>query len=401
MSDNITGRPIAERGWIGVDLDGTLAEYHGWPKDGGIGKPILPMLERVKSWVHRMLYHDDMAVRIMTARVCTNGRRDPAECEYQMGLIKAWCREHIGVELPVVFEKDFRMVVLYDDRCEQVEFNTGRLISERIRELEAQLTEAKGVAAVCVNAFKSYQMFADGQIGEGVFESVITSAEKDLARGADWLKEYTDTLIEQLAKARKDLDREERDHIGTINSRDAHEERLNEIFSALGMDEEESTWSSCNDPGEIAAERASELYAKSERQAAAIQAGVEALEFAVLHTETSGYDYAMPHVAKRCQEAIVQLKPCLDGVQFETWTDEQGTEWNRPTAWAYAKACKALHKHADNAAHLAEALKEIMALDFAKDEKGRDDFYSGAPRFVSAWLKADAALAKLREAQGA
>jgi hypothetical protein len=31
----------------------------------------------------------------------------------------------------------------------------------------------------------------------------------------------------------------------------------------------------------------------------------------------------------------------------ETWTDENGTLWSRPTAWAYAQACKALHKHQD------------------------------------------------------
>ena len=29
----------------------------------------------------------------------------------------------------------------------------------------------------------------------------------------------------------------------------------------------------------------------------------------------------------------------------ETYTDENGTVWNRPTAWAYAQACKALAEH--------------------------------------------------------
>lgn len=28
----------------------------------------------------------------------------------------------------------------------------------------------------------------------------------------------------------------------------------------------------------------------------------------------------------------------------ETWTDEKGTCWARPTAWAYAQACRALHE---------------------------------------------------------
>ena len=36
-------------GWIGVDLDGTLAEYHGWKGSEHIGPPIPLMVERVKS----------------------------------------------------------------------------------------------------------------------------------------------------------------------------------------------------------------------------------------------------------------------------------------------------------------------------------------------------------------
>ena len=54
------------RGWIGVDLDGTLAEYHGW--NGSIGKPIAPMVDRVKRWLA-----EGVEVRIMTARVSNRG----------------------------------------------------------------------------------------------------------------------------------------------------------------------------------------------------------------------------------------------------------------------------------------------------------------------------------------
>jgi len=35
--------------WIGVDLDGTLAEYNNWIDIEHIGKPIALMIERVKS----------------------------------------------------------------------------------------------------------------------------------------------------------------------------------------------------------------------------------------------------------------------------------------------------------------------------------------------------------------
>ena len=37
--------------WIGVDLDGTLAHYTGWRGEDHIGKPILPMLLRIKMWL--------------------------------------------------------------------------------------------------------------------------------------------------------------------------------------------------------------------------------------------------------------------------------------------------------------------------------------------------------------
>jgi hypothetical protein len=34
--------------WVGVDLDGTLAEYHGFKGPEHIGKPIPKMVARVK-----------------------------------------------------------------------------------------------------------------------------------------------------------------------------------------------------------------------------------------------------------------------------------------------------------------------------------------------------------------
>jgi len=38
-------------GWIGVDLDGTLAHYEGFKGAQHIGEPISPMVERVKRWL--------------------------------------------------------------------------------------------------------------------------------------------------------------------------------------------------------------------------------------------------------------------------------------------------------------------------------------------------------------
>ena len=117
-------------GWIGVDLDGTLAHYGEW--DGGrIGKPIGPMVERVKAWLA-----EGIQVRIVTARVCAlfdfrlikepeKWERQAAEALEQNAKIRAWCLEHLGQELPVTAVKDFDMVELWDDRCIQVVKNTG------------------------------------------------------------------------------------------------------------------------------------------------------------------------------------------------------------------------------------------------------------------------------------
>jgi hypothetical protein len=60
---------------------------------------------------------------------------------------------------------------------------------------------------------------------------------------------------------------EEKAHDSTMKLRDDHEEALNLIFSALGMDEHESEWSSANDPRAVAIERAEALVAGCEQVA--------------------------------------------------------------------------------------------------------------------------------------
>lgn len=106
-------------GWIGVDLDGTLAEYHGW--DGGkIGEPIPAMVNRVKAWLRA-----GQEVRIVTARV-SYASRNQREVAKQRAAIQEWCNDVFGVYFTVTCEKDFLMLELWDDRCHPVETNTGR-----------------------------------------------------------------------------------------------------------------------------------------------------------------------------------------------------------------------------------------------------------------------------------
>lgn len=76
-------------GWIGVDLDGTLAFYEGC--------------------------------------VCRKQKPDDANAAYDA--IQAWCLKHLGQLLDVTAEKDFDMTSLWDDRAVTVEKNTGRFLS--------------------------------------------------------------------------------------------------------------------------------------------------------------------------------------------------------------------------------------------------------------------------------
>lgn len=115
-------------GWIGVDLDGTLAEYAGWGKNNslieGIGEPVPAMVDRVKAWLAA-----GRDVRIFTARVYPDGRKEALDPVAVTEKIQNWCELYIGQKLPVTCAKDFRMVELWDDRCVRVEMNTGRILS--------------------------------------------------------------------------------------------------------------------------------------------------------------------------------------------------------------------------------------------------------------------------------
>ena len=109
------------KGWIGVDLDGTLAHYDGWKGAEHIGEPVPKMLDRVKAWIA-----EGREVRIFTARVYEDGSvaRD-LEVRDVRANIAVWCMKHLGKILVVTCEKDFAMVELWDDRAVQIIPNTG------------------------------------------------------------------------------------------------------------------------------------------------------------------------------------------------------------------------------------------------------------------------------------
>jgi hypothetical protein len=122
-----------EADWVGFDLDGTLAQYYTWG-DGTIGAPIPSMVDRLKAYRAQ-----GIEVRIVTARVSglmASGEPDLQEAaDREKRRVEDWCRQHLGEVLPVTATKDFRMAKLYDDRCVQVETNTGRLTQDHAQEI--------------------------------------------------------------------------------------------------------------------------------------------------------------------------------------------------------------------------------------------------------------------------
>ena len=117
---------VSSNGWIGVDLDGTLAEYDGWKGAEHIGAPVPAMADRVKRWLA-----DGHKIKIFTARV--SGPFEEAEMVREA--VAAWCAEHIGQRLEVTCVKDYAMIELWDDRAVQVIPNTGEPVGKSTRGL--------------------------------------------------------------------------------------------------------------------------------------------------------------------------------------------------------------------------------------------------------------------------
>lgn len=110
---------MSTSGWIGFDLDGTLAHYDKWRGVEHIGEPVLATAEKLRALLER-----DIECRIFTARV--SGEEELAEVARQH--VQDWTEKHFGRRLPVTNKKDFSMWALYDDRCVAVEINTGRVL---------------------------------------------------------------------------------------------------------------------------------------------------------------------------------------------------------------------------------------------------------------------------------
>ena len=108
-------------GWIGFDVDKTLAEALGNYIPGEIGAPIEEMVDRLLN-----LLYQGTEIRIFTARV-HSGNPDR---EVERQAISDWCSDNIGFRFPITAEKDSDLLYFFDDKGRQVVPNTGEVVGE-------------------------------------------------------------------------------------------------------------------------------------------------------------------------------------------------------------------------------------------------------------------------------
>src|SRR6266513_2020176 len=113
------GEPVfvAQKRWVGVDLDGTLARDdavgHFLPPYP-LGEPIPEMIAMVQS-----LLQAGVTVKVFSARAC-----EPES----VPIIQAWAETHGLGRLEVTNQKDYDLIRFYDDRAIQMLPNQGRSV---------------------------------------------------------------------------------------------------------------------------------------------------------------------------------------------------------------------------------------------------------------------------------
>ena len=109
------------KGWIAVDLDGTLAHQVDSTDETVIGAPIEKMIIRVREWLSQ-----GKDVRIFTSRVAK-----AENIEAVRHAIGWWCISHIGKILPITCKKDKDTKEIWDNIAIQVITNTGQRADEK------------------------------------------------------------------------------------------------------------------------------------------------------------------------------------------------------------------------------------------------------------------------------
>ena len=206
------------KGWYGFDLDGTLAKYDGWKGIDHIGEPVKPMVDLIKR-----MHAEGKVIKIMTARAAPRPEPEVAKTRYplyagdsigdvpeyaakwMLGMVNAghisdqveackfyykkewtaidfiadWCLENLGFLPEIVYQKDYLMLELYDDRAKQVVPNEGWLI-EDIAMSKRQRTETTITKIEFVNC-KWYDRFGSFLFGMVVMALIVGALQAYLS----------------------------------------------------------------------------------------------------------------------------------------------------------------------------------------------------------------------------
>ncbi len=163
------------QGWVGFDLDGTLAiDTPGtWPQ---IGDPIPAMCDRL-----RWLNDKGIPCRIITARVSAAVYPDKVVAE--MARIDAWCLAVFGCTFQLTPEKDQRMMFMFDDRAIHVPRNSGEILWE---------SDAEGPLADLKAGSQGWQDVLSSPIPQTVPDILRSGAETFEERAATYGTIYKD-----------------------------------------------------------------------------------------------------------------------------------------------------------------------------------------------------------------
>lgn len=146
---------MLENRWVGFDLDGTLADNSGgWQGWDHIGKPIQPMIDRVKSFLEK-----GVKVKIFTARAGTATLKYHNLTFAQVEkLVQDWTEKHIGRRLPVTAEKDLAFIRGYDDSFVQAVLNQGTIVGDESTENAKKVFTKEEIMEGSVESLMSHQL---------------------------------------------------------------------------------------------------------------------------------------------------------------------------------------------------------------------------------------------------
>jgi RNA:NAD 2'-phosphotransferase (TPT1/KptA family) len=185
--------------WIGVDLDGTLAEEQDPYDPLTIGRPIPAMVEKVRKAVE-----NGKTVKVFTARLADEKLREKIR-----EAIRAWTKEHVGKELDGTHEKDPGLEEMWDDRARRVEKDKGVFAAAKRSEYQSNPEVGACMRRKDVKARPAYmKLVADirsGVVYHGTTQEFAAAVQSSGSITTQTFEQTVDRVLRLHGKSRSDL----------------------------------------------------------------------------------------------------------------------------------------------------------------------------------------------------